>query len=102
MYIVHVFIQVKPDMIDAFKAATIINTEKSIMEEGVARFDFIQQSDNPAKFVLVEIYGSPADSSKHKETAHYLKWRDTVANMMVSPRESIKYKNIYPDDRGWK
>jgi (4S)-4-hydroxy-5-phosphonooxypentane-2,3-dione isomerase len=102
MYIVHVFIQVKPDAIEDFIKATIENTENSIMEEGVARFDFIQQSDDPTKFVLVEIYGSPEDSSKHKETAHYLKWRNTVANMMAIPRIGIKYNNIYPDDRGWK
>jgi (4S)-4-hydroxy-5-phosphonooxypentane-2,3-dione isomerase len=102
MLIVHVFIQVKPDMIDPFIAATIENATNSILEPGIARFDFVQQSDDPAKFLLVEIYGSSEDSTRHKQTGHYIKWRDTVQNMMAVPRTSIKYKNIFPDEKGWQ
>lgn len=101
MIIVHVFIHVKPDDIEAFKAATLENARSSIQEPGIARFDLIQQQDDDARFVLVEVYYTLDDPARHKETAHYLKWRDAVASMMAEPRTSIKYTNIFPDDKGW-
>jgi len=101
MFIVHVFVHVKPDRIEDFKVATIENARSSVKEPGVARFDVIQQSDDPACFVLVEVYRSPEASVSHKETAHYAKWRDTVAGMMAEPRRGVKYSNLYPDDPGW-
>jgi quinol monooxygenase YgiN len=101
MIIVHVFIHVKPDDIEAFKAATLENTRNSIQEPGIARFDFIQQQDDDARFVLVEVYYTSDDPARHKETAHYQKWRDAVAHMMAEPRTSIKYTNISPNDKGW-
>ena len=94
MLIVHVFIHVKADKLEDFKAATIENAEKSLGEPGIARFDFVQQKDDPSRFVLVEVYRTPDDPAKHKETAHYQKWRDTVANMMAEPRTSVKYEII--------
>ena len=102
MFIVHVFVHVKADQIDAFKAATIENASNSINESGIARFDVIQQQDDPARFVLVEVYFAPDDANRHKETAHYLKWRDTVADLMAEPRSSIKFTNIFPDEKGWE
>ena len=101
MLVVHVFVHVKPDKIEAFKAATIENASKSVGEPGIARFDFVQHKDNPARFVLVEVYRTSDDPAKHKETSHYQKWRDTVENMMAEPRSSIKYSNIFPDENGW-
>ena len=101
MLIVHVFIHVKADKIEEFKTATIENAEKSLGEPGIARFDFVQQKDDPSRFVLVEVYRTPDDPAKHKETAHYQKWRDTVADMMAEPRTSVKYSNIFPDEKGW-
>jgi quinol monooxygenase YgiN len=101
MLIVHVFVNVKPDQVEAFQAATLENARNSIREPGIARFDVIQQQDDPARFVLVEVYRTPEDPAKHKETAHYQKWRDTVADMMAEPRTSIKYTNVYPDEQGW-
>jgi (4S)-4-hydroxy-5-phosphonooxypentane-2,3-dione isomerase len=101
MFIVHVFIQVKEEMVEDFKKATIENSANSIQEPGIARFDFIQQKDDPARFVLVEVYRTQEDSVKHKETDHYKKWRDTVAGMMAEPRSSIKFSNVYPDEEGW-
>ncbi len=101
MFIVHVFVHVKPDQVEAFKSATIENAGNSIKEPGVARFDIIQQMDDPTRFVLVEVYRTPDDPGRHKETAHYQKWRDTVADMMAEPRTSIKYTNIFPDEQGW-
>jgi quinol monooxygenase YgiN len=102
MFIVHVFVQVKPDCIEAFKTATLENARNSVQEPGIARFDVIQQQDDPTKFVLVEVYRTSEDPARHKETAHYAAWRETVANMMAVPRTSMKYTNIFPDEDGWE
>lgn len=101
MLIVHVHVSVKPEFMEAFRQATIENASASLNEPGVARFDVIQQSDDPSKFILVEIYRSPEAAAAHKETAHYAKWRDTVAPMMAQPRSSVKYSNVFPPDEGW-
>ena len=101
MLIAHVFVHVKPDQVEAFKAATLENARNSIQEPGIARFDVIQQQDDPTRFVLVEVYRTPEDPARHKETAHYQKWRDTVADMMAESRTSIKYTNLFPDEQGW-
>ena len=101
MLIVHVFVHVKSDQVDAFITATLENARNSIQEPGIARFDVIRQKDDPTRFVLVEVYRTPEDPGRHKETAHYQKWRDTVADMMAEPRSSIKYENVFPDEQGW-
>ena len=101
MLVVHVFVHVKGDQVDAFKATSLENAQHSIQEPGIARFDVIQQNDDPTRFVLVEVYRTTDDPARHKETAHYQKWRDTVADMMAEPRSSIKYTNLFPDDQGW-
>ena len=100
MFIVHVYVQVKPDSVDGFREASLENAASSVQEPGIARFDVIQQLDDPARFVLVEVYRTPDDPARHKETAHYQKWRDTVADMMAEPRSSVKYANVYPDSVG--
>ncbi len=102
MLIVHVFVHVRPESVEAFKAATIENARRSVQEAGIARFDVIQQQDDPARFVLVEVYRTPDDPAHHKATEHYATWRDTVAEMMAEPRRSITYTNIFPDDTGWE
>ena len=101
MNIVLVHVRVKPEMIDAFKQATVENASDSVKEDGIARFDVIQQNDDPTRFILVEVYKTADAPAAHKETVHYLKWRDTVAEMMVEPRQGIKYTNIYPEDAKW-
>lgn len=101
MLVVHVFVHVKDDQIEAFKAATVNNASNSVQEAGIARFDVIQQSDDPTKFVLVEVYRNADAPAQHKETAHYLRWRDTVAPMMAESRQSIKYSNVFPADSDW-
>lgn len=101
MLIVHVYAHVKPEYVEAFCLATIENARNSVKEPGIARFDFIQQQDDPTRFVLVEVYRTPEDPARHKETTHYAKWRDTVGEMMAEPRSSIKYGNLFPDDKGW-
>ena len=101
MLIVHVYVHVKPDSVDAFKQATLINARQSVQEPGIARFDVLQSSDDPTRFVLVEVYRTADDPARHKETAHYAAWRDAVAEMMAEPRTSVKYHNVFPDDAGW-
>ncbi len=101
MVIVHVHVHVKADCVEAFCAASMENARNSVKEPGVARFDIVQQTDDPTRFVLVEVYRTPDDPARHKETAHYLKWRDAVADMMAEPRAGIKYANVFPDERGW-
>ncbi len=101
MLIVQVYVHVKPESVDAFKAATSENARNSVQEPGIAHFDVIQQLDDPTRFMLVEVYRTPEDPARHKETAHYATWRDTVAPMMAEPRSSVKYTNVYPEDEGW-
>ena len=101
MFIVHVFVHIKPHQVEAFRTATLENARQSIKESGIARFDVIQQQDDPTRFVLVEVYRTADDPARHKETTHYQKWRDTIADMMAEPRTSIKYTNIFPDNQGW-
>ena len=101
MNIVHVHVHVKPEFVEAFKQATLENASNSVLEEGIARFDVLQQNDDPTHFILVEVYKTVEAPAAHKETAHYAKWRDMVAEMMAEPRQGIKFNNIYPEDSGW-
>ncbi|MDX2151654.1 MAG: antibiotic biosynthesis monooxygenase [Bryobacteraceae bacterium] len=101
MLIVHVHVHVKPEYIEAFAAATVANAQQSVKEPGIARFDVIQQADDPARFVLVEVYRDAHAPAAHKETAHYQTWRDTVALMMAEPRSSMKFSNLFPADNLW-
>jgi quinol monooxygenase YgiN len=101
MLIVHVFVRVKADQVDAFIAATLDNARHSVQEAGIARFDVVQQEDDPTQFVLVEVYRHADAPAQHKETAHYLRWRDAVAPMMAVPRRSVKYANLFPTDTDW-
>lgn len=101
MLVVHVHVQVKPECVEAFKAATVANARASVQEPGIARFDIVQQADDATRFVLVEAYRTADAPALHKETAHYATWRDTVAPMMAVPRTSVKYGNVFPDAAGW-
>jgi len=100
MYIVQVHVIVEEDSVQSFRNATIENAKNSAKEPGVARFDVIQQKDDPTRFVLIEVYKDEEAAMEHKKTDHYLKWRSTVEDMMAEPRYSIKYTNVYPDDHG--
>jgi autoinducer 2-degrading protein len=101
MLIVHVNVRVNSESVRAFIEATIENARNSIREPGIARFDVVQQTDDPTRFVLVEVYRDESASKAHKETAHYAKWRDTVAPMMNGPRTSVKFSNLFPEDQDW-
>jgi (4S)-4-hydroxy-5-phosphonooxypentane-2,3-dione isomerase len=101
MFIVQVFVHVKPEFVEAFKTATTENARHSVQEPGIARFDLLEQQQDATRFVILEVYRTSDDPVKHKETAHYKKWRDAVEPMMAEPRLSIKFENIFPDDSGW-
>jgi quinol monooxygenase YgiN len=96
MHILIVHARVKTQFIDAFKQATALNAENSAKEPGVARFDFLQQQDDPAKFVLYEVYRDASATAKHKETAHYNAWAETVGPMFEEPRTRALYTNVFP------
>lgn len=101
LLVVHVHVQVKPEHLAAFQAASLANARASVQEPGIARFDVIQQADDPTRFILVEVYRSATAPAAHKETAHYATWRDTVAPMMAAPRTSVKFTNVFPADDAW-
>ena len=101
MLVVLVNVLVKPECIESFKEATAANAMDSSKEPGIARFDFHQSQDNPAQFVLIEVYRNADAPARHKETAHYNKWRSTVEPMMAEPRKSTKYTNLFPADSAW-
>lgn len=100
--IVHVHVHVQPDFVAAFKAATLANARASVEEPGVVRFDAVQQEDDPTRFLLIEVYRTPDDPARHKETAHYATWRDAVEPMMAEPRRSVKYRALHPGPAGWE
>jgi (4S)-4-hydroxy-5-phosphonooxypentane-2,3-dione isomerase len=102
MLIVHVHAHVKAEAVDAFRSATLENAAASLAEPGVVRFDVIQALDDPTRFVLVEVYRDERAPVRHKETAHYAKWRDAVAELMAEPRTSTKYRALFPDEQRWE
>jgi len=101
MHILIVQARIKPEFIDAFKQATTLNAQLSAQEPGVARFDFLQQQDDPSRFVLVEAYRHPGAPALHKATAHYQTWAGTVAPMFEEPRTRALYANLFPADAQW-
>ncbi len=101
MLVVHVQVRVHAESLEAFRRATLTNARQSLGEPGVARFDVLQQAEDPTRFVLAEAYRTPEAAAAHKETPHYLAWRDAVAPMMAEPRKSVKFTNLFPDDPSW-
>ena len=101
MLVVLVHVHVRPESVEAFRAASLENARHSLQEPGIARFDVLQQVDDDTRFVLVEAYKTADAPAKHKETAHYARWRDAVADMMAEPRTAVKYANLFPADEGW-
>ena len=102
MYIILIHVHIKPETIEKFKTATAENARNSLLEPGVVRFDCLQQTEDPTRFTLVEVYHSQDDQLLHRETKHYKDWRDAVGFMQVEPRQGVIYRNIYPDDLEWK
>ena len=102
MLIVHVFVRVKPESVEAFKEAILENARNSIQEPGVVRFDVMQQEDDPTRFTLIEVYRTAEDPARHKATAHYAAWRDVAEPMMAEPRRGVKYQALFPEPARWE
>jgi autoinducer 2-degrading protein len=96
MHVTLVHVVVRPDAVDAFVAATRTNHEASVREPGNRRFDVLQSPDDPTRFILYEAYASAGDAAAHKQTAHYVQWRDAVAPMMAEPRKGVPMRGLYP------
>ena len=95
MLVVQVFVHVLPEQVAAFTAATLDNATHSVREPGIARFDVLQQADDPTRFTLIEAYLTDEAPAAHKATAHYARWRDAVEPMMASPRTNVKYESAF-------
>jgi autoinducer 2-degrading protein len=98
MFVAMIHIHIKKEYIGEFKIATLDNSSNSVKEPGVARFDVYQQTDDPTRFTLVEIYRSEEALIHHRETAHYSRWRDAVEEMMIEPRTRLTYNIVYPPE----
>jgi (4S)-4-hydroxy-5-phosphonooxypentane-2,3-dione isomerase len=101
LIVVHIHVHVKPDDVEAFRAATLENARASLDEPGIARFDVVQSTEDPTRFVFVEVYRSAEAPAAHKATPHYARWRDAVAPLMAEPRTSVRYVAVAPEDSGW-
>ena len=100
MHIVHVEVSVRPEFVEAFRQASIENARNSVKEPGIGRFDVLQDASDPSRFLLIEVYRTAEDPARHRETAHYQLWRDTVEPMMARPRTKVEYRSVFPDDTG--
>ena len=94
VYAVHV--KVIPGREQDFIEATKRNHENTRLEPGNKCFDELQNAEDPASFMLYEVYESVEAVTAHKETPHYAAWRDTVADWMAEPRRGEKYDVIAP------
>ena len=101
MLVVHVHVRVKPDDVEAFLAESRRNAAASLQEPGVRRFDVLQDEGDPAHVVLNEVYVDQAAADAHKQTDHYARWRDAVADMMAQPRASTRFTALFPEEEGW-
>jgi len=101
MKVVLVHVHVKPEAVEDFRRISLENARNSVQEPGIARFDVLQQADDPTRFVLVEVYRTADAPAAHKATAHYAAWRDAAAAMMAEPRTGVWYETAFPGDEGW-
>ena len=101
MVIMIVDIHIKPECVEAFIEATKANARGSVQEPGVARFDVVQDTADPAHFQLIEVYRSEDALPAHKQTAHFSTWAETTKDMFAEPRTRVFFRNCFPDDEGW-
>jgi len=101
MFVLLVYAQVKPEFIDAFRSATLENARNSRLEAGVARFDLLQETEDPSRFTLVEVYRNRDGHARHRETPHYNAWAAAVADMFAAPRTRTTYQTVDPPDQDW-
>ena len=96
MFVTIVHVKVKPEFVENFIRASEKNHLQSVKEKGNLRFDVLQKVEDPTEFALYEAYADQASSAAHKETAHYLEWRETVAPWMEEARKGVTYKGLLP------
>jgi autoinducer 2-degrading protein len=101
MFVVAVTVLVKPERVDDFIEAVLVNARATRTEEGNARFDVSQCVDDPTRFLLYEVYRREEDFHAHQRTAHYLHWRETVADWMAQPRQGVKHYSLFPEGARW-
>ncbi len=99
MIVTCVYVHVKPESTDRFMEATIANHQESVKEPGNLRFDLIRETEDPNRFMIYEAYESEEAAAAHKNTPHYLKWRETVQDFMAEPRNGIRYDIVEPKNR---
>jgi autoinducer 2-degrading protein len=100
MLVVHVHVRVKPDDVEEFLVESRRNAAASLQEPGIRRFDVLQDEGDPAHVVLNEVYVDQASADAHKQTDHYARWRDAVADMMAQPRSSTRFTALFPGEDG--
>ena len=99
MIVTCVYVSVKPESVDSFIEATVANHRESVKEPGNLRFDFLRESEDSNQFMLYEAYESEASAAAHKNTTHYLKWKEEVQKYMAEPRKGVRYSILEPKDR---
>jgi autoinducer 2-degrading protein len=97
MIAVCIYAHVKPEHREAFIEATLENARSTVQEPGNLRFDVIQQADDPDRLMLYEVWRDEAGMKAHKETAHYARWRDTVAGWMAEDRRGVRHEGLFPE-----
>jgi autoinducer 2-degrading protein len=101
MLVVHVHVRVRPEQVEAFLGETRRNAAASLEESGVRRFDVLQDESDETHVVLSEVYVNQAAADAHKQTAHYARWQDAVAQMMTEPRTRTRFTSVFPAEDGW-
>ncbi|HUA63757.1 MAG TPA: antibiotic biosynthesis monooxygenase [Verrucomicrobiae bacterium] len=101
MFVLLVHVHIKPEFIEPFRLATLENARNSRLEPAVARFDFLQETEDPTRFTLIEVYRNRDGHARHRETAHYNAWAATVADMFAEPRTRATYQSVDPADAEW-
>ncbi len=99
MMVVCVYVHVKPEFREQFIEATLENARNTIHEPGALRFDVLQQVDDPNRFILYEVYRDADGAAAHKNTPHYARWRDTVADWMAESRRGVQYQALFPTEQ---
>lgn len=94
MYVTLVYVRVIPERVEDFARASLENAAESANEPGNVRFDVLQSNDDPCGFVLYEAYESAEHAAAHKNTPHYAKWREAVAEWMAEPRRGVIYHGL--------
>jgi len=98
MYVVSVTVFVKEPMVGQFIEATLDNARNTRKEPGNVRFDVSRGVDDPARFLLYEVYRTPDDFKTHQQTVYYLRWKQGVADWMAQPRQGVKHRSVFFGD----